>query len=166
MLDGGDGRLDGDGAYVKVMRPNEGAVYCVAGCSAYIASTSPGTLDHVAMFHSTLKLGSVVIDIDGEQMDVKFLTSNGLVDDHFTVLSFPDEGLTADQVGLSLSGGGTQTLNLEAGAAFGGQIYLVAGSFSGSVVAKRKMTCGGGSSSVFSRALNAATESMCTSSMM
>ncbi|MFO0627573.1 MAG: hypothetical protein U0325_18340 [Polyangiales bacterium] len=35
-----------------------------------------------------------------------------------------------------------------------------------SVVAKMNFTCGGGSSRVFSRALNAPTESMCTSSMI
>jgi hypothetical protein len=34
------------------------------------------------------------------------------------------------------------------------------------VVAKMKVTCGGGSSSVLSSALNAAVDSMCTSSMM
>ena len=35
-----------------------------------------------------------------------------------------------------------------------------------SVVAKMNFTCGGGSSSVFSRPLKACVESMCTSSMM
>ena len=43
---------------------------------------------------------------------------------------------------------------------------MVSGSFCGSVVAKMNFTCGGGSSSVLSSALNAATDSMCTSSMM
>ncbi len=38
--------------------------------------------------------------------------------------------------------------------------------FSSSVVAKRNLTCGGGSSSVFSSALKAGFESMCTSSTM
>ena len=43
---------------------------------------------------------------------------------------------------------------------------MVAGSFCGSVVARMNTTCAGGSSSVLSNALNAAVESMCTSSMM
>jgi len=43
---------------------------------------------------------------------------------------------------------------------------MVSGSFCGSVVAKMNFTCGGGSSSVFSSALNAACDSMWTSSMM
>ena len=43
---------------------------------------------------------------------------------------------------------------------------MVIGIFSTSVVAKMNLTCGGGSSSVLSRALKAALDSMWTSSMM
>ena len=43
---------------------------------------------------------------------------------------------------------------------------MVAGTFWISVVARMKMTWAGGSSRVFSRALKAAVESICTSSMM
>ena len=43
---------------------------------------------------------------------------------------------------------------------------IVIGIFCGSVVAKMNFTCSGGSSSVFSRALNASFVSMWTSSMM
>ncbi|CDD30341.1 putative uncharacterized protein [Firmicutes bacterium CAG:94] len=43
---------------------------------------------------------------------------------------------------------------------------IVGSSLCTSVVAKMKITWGGGSSKVFSSALKAATESMCTSSMM
>ena len=42
---------------------------------------------------------------------------------------------------------------------------MVTGSFCGSVVASRNLTCGGGSSSVLSRALNECVDSMCTSSI-
>ena len=43
---------------------------------------------------------------------------------------------------------------------------IVTGTLRISVVAKMNLACGGGSSRVLSRALNAAVESMCTSSMM
>jgi len=43
---------------------------------------------------------------------------------------------------------------------------MVGRTFSGSVVANMNFTCAGGSSSVLSSALNAAVESMWTSSMM
>ena len=51
-------------------------------------------------------------------------------------------------------------------AAMSARERMVAGTFWISVVARMKMTCAGGSSSVFSRALKAAVDSMCTSSMM
>ena len=66
------------------------------------------------------------------------------------------------------------TLRLYNGGTVGGEIRLKSNvfadgwgnTFSGSVVANMNFTWAGGSSSVFSSALNAAVESMCTSSMM
>ena len=46
------------------------------------------------------------------------------------------------------------------------KVYIVAGSACGSVVARMKTTCAGGSSRVFRRALFALFESMCASSMI
>ena len=46
------------------------------------------------------------------------------------------------------------------------RLRIVAGTFCSSVVANMKMMYSGGSSMVFSRALKAELESMCTSSMM
>ena len=43
---------------------------------------------------------------------------------------------------------------------------MVAGNLCDSVVAKMKMTCAGGSSKVFNRALKELVDSMCVSSMM
>ena len=43
---------------------------------------------------------------------------------------------------------------------------MVTGTLRISVVAKMNLACGGGSSRVLSRALNAAVDSMCTSSMI
>ena len=43
---------------------------------------------------------------------------------------------------------------------------IVAGTLLSSVVARMKMRCSGGSSMIFKSALNAAMDSMCTSSMM
>ena len=43
---------------------------------------------------------------------------------------------------------------------------MVAGTLCSSVVARINIRCAGGSSRIFSRALNAALESMCTSSTM
>ncbi|RMF84198.1 MAG: metallophosphoesterase [Planctomycetota bacterium] len=86
LIDAGDGRLDGDGAYRKpaaVTGPHEGAVYAVVGSSGKI---SGGPLNHPAMFISLNQLGSLVLDIDGERLDAAFVRSNGVVRDHFTIL--------------------------------------------------------------------------------
>jgi len=97
ILDNGDGRIDGTGAYSKTTSPNQGAVYCVAGSSGKI---SGGPLDHPAMFISLNTLGSVVLDVNGTQLDVQFLNSTGVVDDYYTVYT---EVAPMDTVGATYS---------------------------------------------------------------
>ncbi len=82
ILDGGDGRPEGDGGYVKSVAPHGGAVYIVAGSSG---KKSGGSLDHPAMFYSANQLGSVVIDVKGQRMDVKFLRETGKIEDSLSV---------------------------------------------------------------------------------
>jgi hypothetical protein len=86
-LNSGDGRADGTGAYVKGSpspASNEGAVYVVAGSSGWV--TPDYGLNHPAMFIGLRELGSLVLDIDGNRMDAKFLRENGVVADYFTIL--------------------------------------------------------------------------------
>src|SRR5207244_11658364 len=75
ILHAGDGRVDGNGAYQKpaVLTPHKGAVYTVAGSSG---QTGGGSLYHPAMYISLNVLGSLVLDINGSQLDAKFLTSS------------------------------------------------------------------------------------------
>lgn len=83
---GGDGRVDGSGAYQKPTpgpAPHEGAVYVVAGSSG---QTGGGTLNHRAMYVSLNQLGSLVLDLDGDRMQAKFLDNTGLVRDYFTLV--------------------------------------------------------------------------------
>lgn len=90
VLDPGDGRPGGDGAYQKpdvVSAANAGAVYSVAGSSG---KTSAGSLDHPAMFFSIRKLGSLVLDISEDQLDGAFIDDNGLETDSFTITKVPD----------------------------------------------------------------------------
>jgi hypothetical protein len=86
MLDAGDGRVDGTGAYQKATpgpAPHEGAVYVVAGSSGQITG---GDLNHPAMFVSFNELGSVVLDVDGHRMDLTFLNNLGVVRDELTLV--------------------------------------------------------------------------------
>jgi len=86
VINPGDGRVDGNGAYTKnALGPlsYQGAVYCVAGTSG---QTSGGELNHPAMFISVSILGSMVLDIDGNTLQAKFLRWDGLIGDHFTIV--------------------------------------------------------------------------------
>lgn len=83
--DAGDGRPNGDGAYVKApghARPFEGAVYAVNGSAA---QASGGTLDHPAMIASLNVLGSMAIDVVGDRLEGRFLDAAGVVRDSFVI---------------------------------------------------------------------------------
>jgi hypothetical protein len=85
-VDDGDGRIDGDGPYVKPATgpaPHEGAVYAVAGSSGQI---SGGTLNHPIMIASLNELGSMVIDVHGGELDARFLSHTGAVRDSFRIV--------------------------------------------------------------------------------
>jgi hypothetical protein len=84
LVDSGDGRTDGDGAYIK---ESTGAVYIVAGSSA---QATGGSLNHPVMHVSLNELGSLVLNIDGDQLDVKFLDDVGLIQDYLTIVKLPD----------------------------------------------------------------------------
>src|SRR5437879_4982668 len=87
-IDGGDGRVDGAGAYQKPagVTAHRGAVYTVAGSSGH---TGGGSLNHPAMFISLDLLGSVVVDINGNRLDLAFLQTSGVPADYFTILKAP-----------------------------------------------------------------------------
>jgi acid phosphatase type 7 len=84
-LDGGDGRIDGDGPYEKDAE-GHGVVYAVGGSSG---QATGGPLNHPAYFISLNELGSIVMDVSGNRMDVRFLRETGELQDHFTLLK-PD----------------------------------------------------------------------------
>lgn len=89
---GGSGRPEGTGAYRKSTvgaAAHEGAVYAVAGSSGRV---SPGPLNHPAMFISMAALGSMVLDVEGNRLDAKFLRENGAIDDSFTIIKVPSTG--------------------------------------------------------------------------
>jgi len=81
----GDGRLDGDGAYQRATSGNDinkGMIYITAGSSG---KKSGGSLNHEAMYYSVSELGSCLLEIDGDQLDLKFIRENGNVIDYFTI---------------------------------------------------------------------------------
>jgi len=86
ILNGGSGRENGDGAYLKPSAgpiPHAGVVYAVAGCAG---ETAGGTLNHPVMYISLSELGSMVLDVSGDRLDAKFLNYAGAVRDYFTIV--------------------------------------------------------------------------------
>ncbi|MFQ5799496.1 MAG: metallophosphoesterase [Bacteroidota bacterium] len=101
IIDSGNGRLDGDGAYSKPtlgQGSHEGAVYAVVGSSGLI---SGGPLNHPVMVNSLNELGSMVLDVNGSQLDAKFIDNNGITPhilDYFTIVKGrPSARITVDK---------------------------------------------------------------------
>ena len=87
IKDGGSGRTDETGAYLKTtsgQTPNAGAVYVVAGSSGWATHLQPR--NHPAMYVTLLQMGSMVIDINGNRLDARFLRETGAIDDYFTII--------------------------------------------------------------------------------
>jgi len=88
VLDPGDGRPEGGGAYEKpsMAGPREGALYAVAGSSGRLGG---GALDHPVMSVSLRELGSLVLDFAGRRLEGSFVGADGAVADTFTLLQGP-----------------------------------------------------------------------------
>ncbi|HSQ01491.1 MAG TPA: metallophosphoesterase [Candidatus Dormibacteraeota bacterium] len=85
IRDGGDGAVENDGPYAKPvagLSAHAGTVYVVAGSGA---QTGGGALDHPAMVRSLNVLGSLLLDVVGNTLSVRFLSDTGAVRDAFTI---------------------------------------------------------------------------------
>lgn len=80
----GSGQVDKGGAYNKPTGnvANSGTVYVVAGASGELKA---GSLDHPAMFDTIYELGSLVMDVNGLSLTLKFINDSGVVGDYFTL---------------------------------------------------------------------------------
>ncbi len=81
-LDSGDGKIDGDGAYLKGT-DNRGTVYTVTGSAGSLIGDQ--VLAYPAMYYSSITLGSVSVKVDHDQMDVSFISESSSIDDYFTI---------------------------------------------------------------------------------
>jgi acid phosphatase type 7 len=86
-LDGGDGRTNGTGPYLKPAGQTAGAVYVVMAVSSQAQDLM--ATDYPAMatnYRSYKTLGCALFDVSGPRLDFKFLGTNGAVLDYFTLL--------------------------------------------------------------------------------
>jgi acid phosphatase type 7 len=105
FVDHGDGRVAGDGAYLKPAGgagARRGMVYVVNGSSG--GQGGGGTLNHPAMFYSVLTPGSLIIDVDGRRLDGTFLSYTGSVNDSFTIIKDDYPGMPAPTMSIARSG--------------------------------------------------------------
>ena len=86
ILDDSSGRPEDGGSYLKPgtgPAPNQGTVYVVAGSSGW-ATFQVGR--HPIMHASLLRMGSLILDINGQRLDAKFLRETGAIDDSFSLV--------------------------------------------------------------------------------
>lgn len=76
------GRRDEGGPYRKGAGGTEGTVYAVVGSSGH---TGPGPYDHPSMAVGLAEHGSLVIDVDGCELDAVFVDEEGGVRDRFAI---------------------------------------------------------------------------------
>ncbi|MEN9798540.1 MAG: hypothetical protein RL653_2236 [Pseudomonadota bacterium] len=106
VLDTGSGRADGGtGPYRKPagITPRSGTVYVVAGHGG----KGPGGIgNHPVMFFSEKVNGSVLVDVDGDRLELTNLRNTGVVSDHFTLLKdlLPDGGVPPPDAGIPDAG--------------------------------------------------------------
>jgi hypothetical protein len=84
VLNSGDGRAGGNGPYEKAhlgKYPFEGCIYAVAGCS----SEAKGVSTMPCMYTQLSALGSMIVDVDTNRLDARFLDANGAVRDSFEI---------------------------------------------------------------------------------
>jgi acid phosphatase type 7 len=103
--------------YVKNSKSpdNEGIIYVVNGCGAS-NSGAVNTLTHNAMIYSDkTSAGSLLIEVEGNRLDAKFITENGSIKDQFTIFKDVNQKQTlkleANQTSLPLQASWVGTYN-------------------------------------------------------
>ena len=85
-VDGGSGRVDDTGPYEKpaLDAPHKGAVYAIVGSSSRLSDN--GEI-HPAGYIFLEEFGSLVLDINGNRLDARFIDdTTGVVGDYFTIM--------------------------------------------------------------------------------
>ncbi|MGB3948310.1 MAG: metallophosphoesterase [Bacteroidia bacterium] len=117
IIDSTSGSYPASCAYHKQTqesKAHKGAVYSVVGCSGKLSGTSSGW-PHPVMYKATnTNLGSMLLEINGNQLDAKFILTDSTVYDSFTIMKNIGEKKSlnvcaGDQIVLYPSFGGSAT---------------------------------------------------------
>jgi hypothetical protein len=93
ILDSGSGRENETGAYIKPDSgplANRGTVYVVVGTGCCLE----GQLGHhPAIFKDEAQLGTLLVEVNSNRLDAKFVRETGTIDDSFTIIKGSREDL-------------------------------------------------------------------------
>ncbi|MBL4577962.1 MAG: metallophosphoesterase [Flavobacteriales bacterium] len=99
VLDAGTGRLSDGAPYQKFTtgpNANKGGVFCVIGSSAKTGDfVDDGPLNHELMIFDDYRLGSLLIEVDDDQLNAYFIDTSGTAWDNFTIIKIGLTGNTA-----------------------------------------------------------------------
>ena len=102
LKQGGSGDPDGSGgAYTKDAVPHDGAVYAVAGSAGQI---SGGSLNHPVMIVDLKVLGSMILDVNANELDGRYIDSLGSVRDRLRIVHNPPPSVPAAPTDLAVTG--------------------------------------------------------------
>ncbi|ACT93289.1 metallophosphoesterase [Dyadobacter fermentans] len=83
------GRYDGSSEscpYIKKSSDNEGTVYVVAGSAGQLGATKAGYPHNALPFANASYGGAVLLQVEGNRLDAKWIASDGIVRDQFTIV--------------------------------------------------------------------------------
>ncbi|MBL4658125.1 MAG: metallophosphoesterase [Flavobacteriales bacterium] len=102
VLDAGTGRVSDGTPYRKYTtgpNANKGGVFCVVGSSAKTGDfADDGPLNHSLMKFDDYRLGSMLIEIDSNQLNAFFIDTSGVAWDNFTIIKTPMPAYVAPTV--------------------------------------------------------------------
>ncbi len=96
IKDGSTGNCIDDCPYVKKTlsgSAHKGTVYAVVGCSGKLSSVDSGWPHPVMINSEENELGSLVIDIEDNRLDAKYIKTDGTIYDQFTIIKDPEQNL-------------------------------------------------------------------------
>jgi len=96
-LDGGSGNYPTNCPYQKqtqISKANKGAVYSVCGCSGKLSGTSSGWPHPVFYYATNTILGSMLLEVNGNRLDAKFISSTGAISDSYTIVKNAGKKIT------------------------------------------------------------------------
>jgi len=96
IKDGSTGNCIVDCPYVKKTTSglaHKGTVYAVVGCSGKLSSVDSGWPHPVMSVSEENELGSMVIDLEDNRLDAKYIKTDGTIYDQFTIIKNPEQNL-------------------------------------------------------------------------